>query len=118
MILRLNTVAAEFRKVSNKQMADTTKRAIRENVMINSQLSKMSGKTIDLISENDEAKTKNKSLKQELHVLEDNQKELLRKNAANHKVIVICKIVDIGSWRIWQFNYFLFFSLTTVSMIV
>ena len=28
MVLRLNQVAAEFRKVSNKQMAETTKRKI------------------------------------------------------------------------------------------
>ena len=49
MVLRVNTVAAEFRKVSNKQMADTTKRNIRENVSINSQLAKMSEKTKELV---------------------------------------------------------------------
>ena len=86
MILRVNTVAAEFRKVSNKQMAETTKRAIRENVMINSQLSKMSDKTVELITENDEVKLKNKHQKQHLDVLEGTEKELIRKNAANQKV--------------------------------
>ena len=88
MILRVNTVASEFRKVSNKQMAETTKRAIRENVMINSQLSKMSDKTVELISENDDMKVKNKMQKQQVGVLEDNEKELIRKNAANQKVLV------------------------------
>lgn len=34
MVMRVNQVAAEFRKVSNKQMAETTKRTIRENVSI------------------------------------------------------------------------------------
>ncbi|XP_066922675.1 cilia- and flagella-associated protein 157-like [Clytia hemisphaerica] len=87
MILRVNTVAAEFRKVSNKQMADTTKRTIRENVMINSQLSKMSDKTVELITENDEIKLKNKNHKQHLDVLEGTEKELIRKNAANQKLI-------------------------------
>ena len=48
-MLRVNTVAAEFRKVSNKQMADTTKRNIRENVSINAQLAKMSEKTKELV---------------------------------------------------------------------
>ena len=86
MILRVNTVASEFRKVSNKQMAETTKRAIRENVMINSQLSKMSDKTMDLISENDDIKLKSKTQKQHLSVLEDNEKELIKKNSANQKV--------------------------------
>jgi len=87
MILRVNTVASEFRKVSNKQMAETTKRAIRENVMINSQLSKMSDKTVDLITENDDIKLKSKMQKQQVGVLEDNEKELIRKNAANQKLI-------------------------------
>ena len=42
MIVKVNQVAADFRRVSNKQMADTTKRTIRENVSINAQLQKMS----------------------------------------------------------------------------
>lgn len=49
MVQRVNQVAAEFRKVSNKQMAETTKRTIRENVSINAQLAKMSDKTMELI---------------------------------------------------------------------
>jgi len=49
MILRVNEVAAEFRKVSNKQMSETTKRNIRENLSLNMQLGKMSEKTRDLI---------------------------------------------------------------------
>lgn len=47
--MRVNQVAAEFRKVSNKQMAETTKRTIRENVSITAQLTKMSDKTMELI---------------------------------------------------------------------
>ena len=50
MVMRVNQVAAEFRKVSNKQMAETTKRTIRENVSINAQLGKMSDKTMELIT--------------------------------------------------------------------
>jgi hypothetical protein len=41
MVTRVNDVAQEFRKVSNKQMADTTKRAIRENAVIQAHLSKI-----------------------------------------------------------------------------
>ena len=89
MILRVNTVAAEFRKVSNKQMAETTKRTIRENVTINSQLSKMSDKTMEMISENDELKEREKGQKQHLQILEHNEKELMKKNAANLKVSII-----------------------------
>lgn len=56
MIVKVNQVAADFRRVSNKQMADTTKRTIRENVSINAQLQKMSEKIVELISDNDKSK--------------------------------------------------------------
>jgi hypothetical protein len=56
MIVKVNQVAADFRRVSNKQMADTTKRTIRENVSINAQLQKMSEKIVELISDNDKTK--------------------------------------------------------------
>lgn len=86
MISRVNQVASEFRKVSNRQMADTTKRTIRENVSINAQLSKMSDKTMDLIQENDDLKGHEKKLKQQLDLLEANEKELAKKNHSNLKV--------------------------------
>ena len=86
MILRVNQVAAEFRKVSNKQMAETTKRTIRENVSINAQLAKMSDKTMELIQENDELKAKEKKQKQQIELLEANEKEFAKKNHSNQKV--------------------------------
>ncbi len=58
MIVKVSQVAAEFRRVSNKQMADTTKRTIKENVSINAQLQKMSDKVVELLEDNDSAKTK------------------------------------------------------------
>ncbi|XP_041368419.1 cilia- and flagella-associated protein 157-like [Gigantopelta aegis] len=87
MILRVNQVAAEFRKVSNKQMAETTKRTIRENVSINAQLAKMSDKTMELIQENDELRQKEKTQRQHIELLETNEKDLLKKNHSNQKII-------------------------------
>ncbi|XP_063688827.1 cilia- and flagella-associated protein 157-like [Bolinopsis microptera] len=87
MTARVNTVAAEFRKVSNKQMAETTKRTIRENVSINAQLAKMSEKTIELIKENDELRLRDKRHQQTINMLEDNEKELARKNNTCQKMI-------------------------------
>ena len=86
MVSRVNTVAAEFRKVSNKQMAETTKRTIRENVSIMAQLVQKSDKTMELIGENDELKGKEKKQKQHINMLEDNEKELAKKNHSNQKV--------------------------------
>lgn len=87
MVNRVNQVASEFRKVSNKQMAETTKRTIRDNVSITAQLDKMSDKTTELISENDELRKKNKEQRQKIEMLEDNEKEILKKNHSNQKII-------------------------------
>lgn len=87
MVQKVNTVAAEFRRVSNDQMAETTKRAIRENVAISSQLAKMSEKSLELIQENDELKERESEMKKQLEMLEDNEKEFVRNNLSNQKVI-------------------------------
>jgi hypothetical protein len=110
MIVKVSQVAAEFRRVSNKQMTDTTKRTIKENVSINNQLNKMSEKTIEIIENNDNLVTKvieeifkfinfktmflkildyqkDKVHKIHIDMLEDNEKELAKKNASYLKVI-------------------------------
>lgn len=86
MVNRVNQVASEFRKVSNKQMAETTKRTIRDNVSITAQLDKMSDKTTELIAENDDMRKKNKEQRQKIEMLEENEKEILKKNHSNQKV--------------------------------
>lgn len=87
MVVKVSQVAAEFRRVSNKQMADTTKRTIKENVSISNQLQKMSEKVVDLVEENDQSKLKDKINKQQIELLEENEKELAKKNVSNLKVI-------------------------------
>ncbi|XP_067825600.1 cilia- and flagella-associated protein 157 isoform X2 [Heptranchias perlo] len=87
MISRVNAVAAEFRRISKKQVAETTKRAIRENVSISIQLGKMSDKSVKIIKENDELKLEAKKLWRDIHILEESEKELAKKNLSNLKVI-------------------------------
>ena len=74
MVQRVNQVAAEFRKVSNKQMADTTKRTIRENVAIHVQLAKMSDKTMTLINENDDLVKQLKETRRKITLQEEIEK--------------------------------------------
>lgn len=88
MVTKVNSVAAEFRKVSDLQMAETTKRAIRENVTINQQMSKMSSNTMDLLRENEALRVKERELKRQLEVLEVNEREMSRRNVSNQKVCV------------------------------
>lgn len=96
MIARVNAVAAEFRRISKKQVAETTKRAIRENVSISSQLGKMSDKSMKIIKENDELKNEATRQWRNINILEESQKELIRKNLSNVKVIQMltekCKV--------------------------
>ncbi|XP_063792697.1 cilia- and flagella-associated protein 157 [Pseudophryne corroboree] len=87
MVQRVNSVADEFRRVSNSQMAETTKRTIRENVSIGSQLTKMSNRSLELMQENDHLKEQECELRKQLEMLEENEKELVKNNLSNKKVI-------------------------------
>ena len=86
MITRVNQVAAEFRKASNRQMAETTKRTIRENVAVSSQLAKMSDKTMELISSNDDLKEKERRQRHEIELYQSMENDLTKKNISNQKV--------------------------------
>ncbi|XP_044848414.1 cilia- and flagella-associated protein 157 [Mauremys mutica] len=87
MMQRVNVVAAEFRKVSNSQMAETTKRTIRENVAINVQLAKMSDRSYDLIQENDMLKEAQAEMQKQLEMLEHNEKQMAKNSLSNQKMI-------------------------------
>ncbi|KAL2917484.1 hypothetical protein HK105_202765 [Polyrhizophydium stewartii] len=65
----------------------TTKRAIRENMAITSQLKKMSSKTIELIAENDTLSAKVAKLKTSNTLLTESEQELAKRNQANQRVI-------------------------------
>lgn len=86
MIHRVNAVAAEFRKVSNSQMAETTKRTIRENVTISLQLTKMTEQSLQLIQDNDKLKEANAEAMKQLELLEQNEKAMAKNSLSNQKV--------------------------------
>ncbi|XP_059140090.1 cilia- and flagella-associated protein 157-like [Physella acuta] len=76
MIARIKKVAGEFRKVTDKTLNTTIKRALNENIMVSAQLAKMSDKTVELIEENDKQNTVSSKLEQKIILLESNEKEL------------------------------------------
>ena len=86
MVSKVTSVANEFRKVSDQQIADTTRRTIRENVAVTQQLNKMSSKTVGLLDENTLLKKREKELRLEIEILETNEKELAKKNKSNQRV--------------------------------
>lgn len=79
-------VATEFRRVSDKQMPETTKRAIQENMLVTNQLRQISDRTKELMAENDGLNAREKELKRELEIMEPILKEMTRKSLANQKV--------------------------------
>lgn len=83
----MNQVSAEFRKASNRQMANTTKRTIRENIAISEQLSKVSDKTVEVIANNDSLKERERRQRQEIELLQASETLLTEKNIANQKVL-------------------------------
>lgn len=89
MVLHLNELTNEFRELTHLHMADTTKRTIRENAIINSQLGNLSAKTIELLSENDSIRSNKKALQRTIEILEYNEKEMMKKNVTNKKLIMM-----------------------------
>jgi hypothetical protein len=89
MVSKVNSVAGEFRKVSDLQMVETTKRTIRENVAISQQLGKMSEKTMALLRENEALRMKERELGRRVELLEGGSREVTRKNVTNQKVIIL-----------------------------
>ncbi|XP_075261365.1 cilia- and flagella-associated protein 157-like isoform X1 [Convolutriloba macropyga] len=86
---KVTNLATEFRKVSDKQMEDTKKRALRENVQLNKSLQRHSDRTVALIEENDAYKYRAKQNQLLVEMLEFNEKELSRKFNKNVQQIRI-----------------------------
>jgi len=53
MLQKMNLVAAEFRRASNKQMAETTKRTINENARIEQTVTDMEDVSTRVDNENE-----------------------------------------------------------------
>ncbi|KAJ3163227.1 hypothetical protein HDU86_002397 [Geranomyces michiganensis] len=79
MLQKVNEAVANFQR--------TTKRAIRENMVITSQLKKMSSKTMELIAENDSLKEKVNRLRTHNSLLVESELELAKKNQTYQRVI-------------------------------
>jgi len=87
MVSKVNEVSNEFRRISNQQMAETTKRTIQENVAVNSQLVKLTDKTKDLMAENESLRAKLAEQSRKIEMLEKIERELSRKNHCSARLI-------------------------------
>ena len=83
----MNEAVANFRRVADQQMAETTKRALRENVAITSQLKKMSAKTVEIIQENKNLAQKVAKLANINTLLSKSEVDLAKRNQSNQNVV-------------------------------
>ncbi|KXS11444.1 hypothetical protein M427DRAFT_35818, partial [Gonapodya prolifera JEL478] len=87
MLAKVDAAVTSFRRVADQQMADTTKRAIRENMAVTSQLQKMSSTTAELVRETDTLKQRCAKLKMANSLLLEAESQLAKKNYAAQRVI-------------------------------
>ncbi|XP_051971546.1 cilia- and flagella-associated protein 157-like isoform X1 [Xyrauchen texanus] len=87
MLEHVASVAAEFRRVSDQKMPETTMRAMQENLAVTAQLKQLNEKTKELLKENDALRAREKQLKIENRIAEPLLNEMTRKNVSNQKVV-------------------------------
>ena len=88
-INKVNTVAGEFRRISNLQMAETTKRTNTENEAVISQIAKLEEKERELILENEDLKKKFTETNYRLINLESRESLLARKNHCSARLMAL-----------------------------
>lgn len=84
---RVNNVASEFRRVSNQQMAETTKRTISVNLVVNARLVKLTEKVKIIMNENEFLRKKLSERTRKLEILEKNERSLIGKNKCSSRLI-------------------------------
>lgn len=87
MQAKVNAVASEFRRVSNQQMAETTKRTITINVAVNAKLVKLTDRVKDLMHENENLRLTLQDQNRKLEIIEKTDKSLQRKNNCTARLI-------------------------------
>ncbi|XP_062307637.1 cilia- and flagella-associated protein 157 [Osmerus eperlanus] len=84
---RVAAVAAEFRRESDRKMPEITKRAIHENVSVNTQISQLSDRSRMLLEENETLRQTERDLRREMGILESVVNDITHKNVSNQKVV-------------------------------
>lgn len=85
VIQKVNDFAQRYHEASEQEMAETTKKAIKENVMIKAHLRKLNARLSDLMLENETLRERNKRLKDASSSMDKAQDNVLRKHAVNQK---------------------------------
>ncbi|CAF0979733.1 unnamed protein product, partial [Didymodactylos carnosus] len=87
MVQRVNAVASEFRRASNKQMAETTKRTINENARIEQTLNDMEENSSRVNVESGQIEDGNVNMGKTVRILEKKEQEHAFQHATSAEVI-------------------------------
>ncbi|CAF1671611.1 unnamed protein product, partial [Adineta ricciae] len=87
MIQKMNHVAAEFRRASNKQMAETTKRTINENARIEQTVDDMEDITTRVEHENEHMFDANNQLEMSIQALRNKEQQHAFQHATSAEII-------------------------------
>ncbi|KAI9221774.1 hypothetical protein BC828DRAFT_380186 [Blastocladiella britannica] len=87
MSSKVTDAVASFKRVADNQMAETTKRAIRENLVATAQLRKLGAKAELLLVENEQLKSANTKLRIDADILREGQSELAKRNSGAYHLV-------------------------------
>ena len=87
MMMKLESVASEFRKASHAQMSATTQRTIRENVNLSAQVVQLSDKVAELSRKTEKMNNEIWNQKQEIGLLNKEKEKLVKRNTYRLKII-------------------------------
>ncbi|CAF4731977.1 unnamed protein product, partial [Rotaria socialis] len=87
MIQKMNHVAADFRRASNKQMAETTKRTINENARIEQTVNEMEDITNRVHHENEQIQDANNHLHMGVQTLKKKEQQHAIQHATSAEII-------------------------------
>ncbi|CAF1098015.1 unnamed protein product [Rotaria sordida] len=87
MIQKMNHVASDFRRASNKQMAETTKRTINENARIEQTVNEMEDVATRVQNENEQIQDGNTNLQMGIQTLRQKEQQHAFQHATSAEII-------------------------------
>ncbi|XP_065199390.1 cilia- and flagella-associated protein 157-like [Sycon ciliatum] len=89
MVQKIEATAREYHKVSAKQMAETTRRTIQENLIVNENLTSMTSRANEYMVKSKKLEDRCEELSRELELLTQSHHSVLEKKAGNDKVLKV-----------------------------
>eukprot|EP00002_Diphylleia_rotans_P037200 TRINITY_DN828_c0_g1_i11.p1 TRINITY_DN828_c0_g1~~TRINITY_DN828_c0_g1_i11.p1 ORF type:complete len:408 (+),score=99.80 TRINITY_DN828_c0_g1_i11:812-2035(+) len=87
MLNKIKEAKANLLKMTDSQLASTTKRTILENEQMTNELAYQSKRTTELVQKNEALKKENQTLRRNMDLMTQEQEEVAKRNNSSQKVI-------------------------------